>query len=61
MIQKIAILVVREGRVTGMQIFSVYEVREDAECSFFFLSNMSAYLLLRDVSIYLTHSYVHVS
>lgn len=45
MIQKIAILVVREGRVTGTQIFSVYEVGEDAECSFFF-PNMSAYFCL---------------
>lgn len=62
MIQKIAILVAREGRVTGTQIFSVYEVGEDAECSsFFFSPNMSAYFLLRDVSIYLTHSCVHVS
>lgn len=61
MMQKIAILVAREGRVTGTQIFSVYEVEEDAECSFFFFPNMSAYFLLRDVSIYLTHSCIHVS
>lgn len=60
MIQKIAILVVREGRVTGMQIFSVYEVGEDAECSFFFFFQICLLTFCLEMFLYslLTHVFM---
>lgn len=69
MIQKIAMSIVREARVAGTQIFSYFEFTRLTKmlngfgfvlvC--FFSSNMSALFLLRDVSIHLTHSHIHVS
>lgn len=62
MIQKIAILVVREGKESLVRkYFQFTRLEKMLNVLFFFFSNMSAYFLLGDVSIYLTHSCVHVS
>lgn len=60
MMQKIAIFVAREGRVTGTQVFSVYEVEEDAECSFFFFFQICLLTFYLEMFLYTlpTHAFM---